>query len=102
MLQHVQADAGIRVETGEIGELRVHQIKSHGLQVGLIPKALAETLDAFRLCVNRNDDFAIVEHPGEVSDATAYFDYPRPEFALGEPPLPRKVIPRPRHLLLIR
>src|SRR5580692_8482965 len=102
MLQHVQADAGIRTEMGQIGELRVDQIKSHGLQVGLIPESLPEPVDALRLRINRNDEFAIMEHPGKVSDATTYLDHSRTEFSIDEPPLPRKVILRQRHLLLIR
>jgi hypothetical protein len=59
VFQHIEANAGVRVESSEIVEFGIEDATNEWAEIAAIRVALAETLNAFRFGVDGNDDVAI-------------------------------------------
>jgi hypothetical protein len=101
MLEHIQADAAVRAEPGEIGKFVAGDIARETVHIPLIPVALSKALDATRTFVERNDSLAVEQHFREIADAAADFDHSAAQLRQDEAALPGEIVLRPGHTLLI-
>jgi hypothetical protein len=60
-----------------------------------------EQLDAAGFGIDRDDGFAVGQEFREIADAASDFEDPAAQFRQNESRLPREIVPRARHALLI-
>ena len=101
VLERVQTDAGVGVESGQIAKRGAAGVAGEGVQVASVRVALGEALDAIGLAVNGDDSLAVEQHASEVAEAAANLDYPSPQLARDQAALPGEIILRPGHAFLI-
>jgi hypothetical protein len=59
VFQHIDDDAGVRPEAGQLAKFRRDDVAYEGVQVFVVRVSSFEKLDAFRFDVHCNDGFAI-------------------------------------------
>lgn len=101
VLQHVQAHARIRMKARERFEIGPVRGACEGEQIRSAGVPLFQKLDAFRFGIGGHHHFAIQKHAREVADSATDLHYAPANFASDQTALPREIVARARHSLLV-
>ena len=108
MFKNVEAHAGVRGKLGQFRTLLIQRVgvqrvdvAYQGAQVRMAGVASLEFFDAAGFFIQREDGIPIQQTSGEISHPTAHFYDAPADFARYETRLPREIVFRLAHPLLI-
>jgi hypothetical protein len=87
--------------SGQVRECGAARFANESMQIGPIAIPLLQPFDAGGIHIDREDCFAIEQHPGEIADAAAYLNHALSQLRRNQPALPGEIVRGMRHAFLI-